>query len=305
MMRRSLLGLMMLVAFSGCSGSPTGGSSTGGSSTRGSSTAGSPTSLPDTKPKPAPAKPPKPKDGPLGMMFVPLPKGTFYMGWYGIEGSAKKTEIKEDFEIAIHTVTQGQWQEVMGKNPSYFSRDGNGKYRVKDIKDEELKQFPVESVCWEDAQEFIKKLNEKEKGHGYLYRLPKSAEWEYACRGGATSEEECSYYYYCDKPSNDLSSKQANIDGNDPDGKADKGPYLDRTTKVGSYAPNKLGLYDMHGNVRQWCEDLFVPKASHRVVRGGGYLLGARQCRAMLHWGDAPVYRSHDLGFRLARVPVR
>ena len=115
---------------------------------------------------PAP-EPRKPKDGPLGMKFVPLPKGTFYMGWNGEKGSAKKTEIKEDFEIAVHTVTQGQWQAVMGKNPSCFSRDGGGKDKVKDIKDEDLKQFPVETVSWDDAQEFIKKLNEKEKGKGY------------------------------------------------------------------------------------------------------------------------------------------
>jgi formylglycine-generating enzyme required for sulfatase activity len=131
------------------------------------------------------AQPAKPKEGPLGMKFVPLPKATFYMGWDGTKGSAKKTEIKEDFEIAIHTVTQGQWQEVMGKNPSYFSRDGNGNVSVKDIKDEDLKQFPVEMVSWNDAQEFIKKLNEKEKGKGYKYRLPSEVEWEYACRGGA------------------------------------------------------------------------------------------------------------------------
>ena len=98
------------------------------------------------------------------MKFVTLPKATFYMGWDGTKGSAKKTEIKEDFEIAIHPVTQGQWQEVMGKNPSWFSRGGGGKDKVKDIKDEDLKHFPVESVSWNDAQEFIKKLNEKEKG---------------------------------------------------------------------------------------------------------------------------------------------
>src|SRR3954470_12776184 len=118
------------------------------------------------------AQAPKPKDGPLGMKFVPLPKATFYMGWNGTKGSAKKTEIKEDFEIAVHTVTQEQWEKVMGKNPSYFSRDGKGKDKVKDIKDEELKQFPVESVSWEDAQGFIKKLNEKEGKGGYVYRLP-------------------------------------------------------------------------------------------------------------------------------------
>ena len=147
----------------------------------------------------------------------------------------------------------------MGKNPGYFSRDGGGKDKVKDIQEEALKHFPVEMVSWNDAQEFIKKLNEKEKGKGFQYRLPSEAEWEYACRGGATSEEECSYHFYFAKPTNDLSSKEANFNGNIPFGKADKGPYLGRTTKVGSYAPNKVGLYDMHGNVCQWCEDVREP----------------------------------------------
>src|SRR5450755_1791088 len=100
---------------------------------------------------PALAQPAKPKDGALGMKFVPLPKATFYMGWNGEKGSAKKKEIKEDFEIAIHTVTQGQWQEMMGTNPSWFSRAGKEKDKVKDIKDEDLKQFPVEVVSWDDA----------------------------------------------------------------------------------------------------------------------------------------------------------
>ena len=195
------------------------------------------------------------KEGPLGMKFVALPKATFYMGGGGRK-AAKKTAVKEDFEIAICTVTQGQWQEVMGTNPSLCSRDGKGKDSVKDIKDEDLKHFPVEMVSWDDAQAFINNLNEKEKRNGYHYRLPSETEWEYACRGGATSEEECSYDFYFAKPTNDLSSKEANFNGNVPFGKADKGPYLGRTTKVGSYAPNKLGLYDMHGNVWQWCEDL-------------------------------------------------
>src|ERR1700730_13952435 len=201
------------------------------------------------------AQPPKPKDGPLGMKFVPLPKATFYMGWDSKGKKATKTEIKEDFEIAIYTVTQGQWQELMGKNPSWFSRDGDGKDKVKDVKDEDLKQFPVETVSWEDAQEFIKKLNEKEKGNGYVYRLPSEAEWEYACRGGATSEEECSYHFYFDNPTNDLSSKQANFNGNEPFGMAEKGPFGERPTRVGASPPNKLRLCDMHGNVWQWCAD--------------------------------------------------
>ena len=251
-----------------------------------------------------PAKPPTPKDGPLGMKFVPLPKATFYMGWTGVQ-RGKKTEIKEDFEIAIHTVTQGQWQQVMGKNPSFFSRDGMGKDQVKDIKDEDLKHFPVETVSWDDAQEFIKKLNEQEKKKGWLYRLPSQAEWEYACRGGATSEEECSYHFYFDKPTNDLSSTKANFRGDEPFGKGAKGPYLERTTKVGSYAPNKLGLYDMHGNVWQWCEDLIDPKGPSRMYRGGSWLGGARHCASWYLGGFNQSLRYFDLGFRLARVPVR
>jgi formylglycine-generating enzyme required for sulfatase activity len=247
----------------------------------------------------------KPKNGPLGMKFVPLAKGTFYMGWNGQDGSARKTEIKDDFEIAIHTVTQGQWQEVMGANPSWFSRDGGGKDAVKDIKDEALKQSPVEQASWEDAQEFIKKLNEKEKRRGYLYRLPSEAEWEYACRGGATSEEECSYHFYFDEPTNALSSKQANFDGEYPFGKGEKGPNLGRPTKVGSYAPNKLGLYDMHGNVWQWCENLWEAGDSGRVRRGGSWNNDADACRAANRDRFPPDDRIGNLGFRLARVRVR
>ena len=139
-----------------------------------------------------------------------------------------------------------------------------------------------------------------------MYRLPSEAEWEYACRGGATSEEECSYHFYFAKPTNDLSSKEANFNGNFPFGKADKGPYLGRTTKVGSYAPNKLGLYDMHGNVWQWCEDLWDKGGSGRVYRGGSWGYGGgTYCRAAVRCGNAPADRSYYLGFRLARVPVR
>jgi formylglycine-generating enzyme required for sulfatase activity len=254
------------------------------------------------------AEPPKPKDGPQGMTFVPLPKGTFYMGWNGEKGSAKKTEIKENFEMAVHTVTQGQWQALMGKNPSWFSRDGGGKDKVKDIKDEDLKHFPVENVSWDDCQEFIKKLNEQEKGKGWVYRLPSEAEWEYACRGGATSAEECSYHFYFAKPTNDLSSKEANFNGNFPFGKADMGPNLERTTKVGSYASNKLGVYDMHGNVWQWCADLYDPKgtevgASFRVFRGGCWRVYGSYCQAAERSAFTPSFRHFNLGLRLARVP--
>jgi formylglycine-generating enzyme required for sulfatase activity len=190
-------------------------------------------------------------------------------------------------------------------SPFSSPRNGGGKDKVKDIKDEDLKHFPVETVSWDDAQAFIKKLNEKEKGKGYQYHLPSEVECEYACRGGATSEEECSYDFYFAKPTNDLSSKEANFHGEYPFGKADKGPYLGRTTKVGSYAPNKLGLYDMHGNVWQWCEDLREEGGSYRELRGGSWLNSAGHCAAAFRIGYTPTFANNNLGLRLARVPVR
>jgi len=250
---------------------------------------------------PVEAEPPKPKDGPLGMKFVPLPKGTTYLGWDGTKGSAKKTEIKEAFEMGVYPVTQGQWKELMGKNPSWFSRDGKGKEKVKEINDEDLKLFPVETVSWDDCQEFVKKLNEKEKGKGWTYCLPTEAEWEYSCRGGATSEQECSYHFYFTTPTNDLSSKEANFDGNSPDGKGEKGTSLERPTKVGSYAPNKLGLFDMHGNVWQWCSNAAVD--TNRALRGGCWFSDATSCQAASRFAYPSSDRSGFLGLRLARVP--
>jgi formylglycine-generating enzyme required for sulfatase activity len=244
------------------------------------------------------------RDDSVLMTFVRLPKGTFYMGWDG-QKKGVKTEIKEDFEIAVHDVTQGQWEAIMGSNPSWFSRKGGGRGQILDISDEELKLFPVESVSWDDAQEFLKKLNKKECGRGYLYRLPTEAEWEYACRGGATSEEECSYHFYFDKPTNDLSSEQANFNGNFPSGEAPMGPYLQRPTRVGAYPSNKLGLCDMHGNVWQWCADESSLGGSVRVNRGGSWIYFGTFCQAANRDRYPPTYRNHDIGFRLARVPVR
>ena len=212
-------------------------------------------------------------------------------------------------------MTQGQWQAVMGNNPSYFSRFGGGRNEVKDISDEELKLFPVENVSWIQAQEFIKKLNEQNRGSGWLYRLPTDAEWEYACRGGATSEEECSYHFYFAKPTNDLSSEQANFRGDQPVGNAPNGKTMGRPTRVGAYPPNKLGLCDMHGNVWQWCStnhtlDVTSP---YRSTQGGAWRElhagqgrmgnGGVECRAgdRVEWAGGN--RFDNLGFRLVRVP--
>jgi formylglycine-generating enzyme required for sulfatase activity len=276
------------------------------------------------------------------MTFVRLPKATFFMGWDG-QKKGVKTEIPEDFEIAVHDVTQGQWQAVMGENPSYYSHFGIGWSKVRALSDEELKLLPVDNVSWDDAMEFIRRLNERERGRGYFYRLPSEAEWEYACRCGATSEEECSHHYYFDKPTDDLSSEQGK--GNLPFAEALKGLDLWRPSRVGAYPPNKLGLCDMQGNVPQWCADdpfakertvlaahlvgslngpfgqgpflaasdlsrpdlvLVVSAAgSQRVYRGHSFLLAGEYCRAADRcWGE-PTQHAPGLGLRLARVPVR
>jgi formylglycine-generating enzyme required for sulfatase activity len=158
-------------------------------------------------------------------------------------------------------------------------------------------------VSWEDVQEFLKRLNAREKDSGFLYRLPTEAEWEYSCRGGASSQADCAFDFYFSQPTNDLSSEQANCDGNHPAGNAPKGKYLERTTKVGSYKPNRLGIYDMHGNVWEWCEDQYEAGGSARVIRGGGWRFHAVNCRASLRNRYVPASRSDYLGFRLAAVP--
>jgi formylglycine-generating enzyme required for sulfatase activity len=237
----------------------------------------------------------------VGMRFVLVPAGRFWMGGGGGQAGDQQVAIPQDFYLGVFPVTQGQWQAVMGNNPSHFSRNGDGKNRVTCIADADLRDFPVEQVSWEDAQAFLQHLNEREKERGLVYRLPTETEWEYACRGGATSKEDCSYHFYLDQPSNTLCSTQANFDGSLPDGAA-RGPYLYRTKKVGSYPANRLGICDMHGNVWEWCEDAHEEGVG-RGLRGGAWNYTGAGCRAAVSTWDFPSERDCHYGFRAAAAP--
>jgi formylglycine-generating enzyme required for sulfatase activity len=255
---------------------------------------------------PKPPKPPQDKlTNSLGMKFVTVPAGTFWMSKDG-KNAQRQVRVGNEFQMAVHPVTQAQWRSVMGTDPSHFSRGGAGKDSVKDIPDEELNRFPVENVSWNDAQDFLKRLNEKEKDGGWRYRLPTEAKWEYACRGGATDKADCGYDYYFDRPTNDLDSTQANFMGDHPGGNAAKGPNLGRPCVVGAYRPNRLGLHDMHGNVRQWCEaGADGGGRPSPAIRGGSWHSGSADCRAASRWiGAAPEEHIDDRGFRVVRVPV-
>lgn len=227
----------------------------------------------------------------IGMEFVKISKGSFMMGSEDgdtDEVPVRQVKIGQDFYLGKYEVTQSEYEKVMGKNPSYFK---------------DCPKCPVEKVSWDDARKFIKKLNEKNEG---TYRLPTEAEWEYACRAGTTTEFVFGHA---------LSSDQANFDGNYPYGSAGKGNYLKKTTEVGSYQPNNWGLYDMHGNVWEWVEDvhsgdykglptdgsanLTKGDVSRRVFRGGSWLVSGANLRCASRDRNTPSVSSHSIGFRV------
>src|SRR5262249_15153100 len=162
----------------------------------------------------------------------------------------------------------------------------------------ELDLLPVECVSWQDAQDFLKKLAalNEEARNGREYRLPSEAEWEYACRGGhliQDREDGHTLPFHFEQPTSSLHSSQGDFDRNSPYGGAAEGPSLERPCKVGSYKPNVLGLYDVHGHVWEWCLDWYgeypdgpvtdpfgPPEGSARVFRGGSGLDGGRYCRS-------------------------
>jgi formylglycine-generating enzyme required for sulfatase activity/serine/threonine protein kinase len=225
----------------------------------------------------------------LGMKFVLVTAGKFWMGGGGGALGVQQAQIAQDYYIGSHLVTQEDWQTIMGGNPSYFSRNGRGKEYVRSISDADLKRFPVEQVSWDEVQLFAQRLNAREKPGVWVYRLPTEAEWEYACRAGASSVYDCAFHYYLDRPTNSLSPGQANFSSK-----------LQRTSKVGSYPANRLGIHDMHGNVWEWCQDA---QGAMRVVRGGCWDYDGEACQASFRGCFAPATRSSGVGLRLTLVP--
>jgi formylglycine-generating enzyme required for sulfatase activity len=241
----------------------------------------------------------------LNMKFIRIPAGKFIMGCPKDESKQFDGEMEHEVEITrpflmgVHEVTQEQYERVMGNNPSWFSESDIGRDMVKGM---DTKRFPVETVSWDDAQEFCKKLSEREeeKKAGRSYRLPTEAEWEYACRGGATTHSAYSF-------GSTLSPKQANF--------SETG--LQRPCPVGSYPANAFGLFDMHGNVWEWCQDYYGPydlsqkkdptgpknvPEERRVLRGGGWRFDGFYCRSAHRNWYIPIGHHYSNGFRVICV---
>ena len=185
----------------------------------------------------------------VGIELVYVPPGSFMMGSETGESDEKpvhRVSIGNGFYMGKYEITQAEWQAVMGNNPSFFKGCDN---------------CPVEQVSRDDAIAFIARLNAQ--NDGFTYRLPTEAEWEYACRAGTTTD-----FAFGDS----INSAQANFDGNFPYGKAAKGVYRKKTTPVGSFQPNAFGLYDMHGNVWEWCQDEYHDNYNGAPTDGSAWM---------------------------------
>ncbi len=243
----------------------------------------------------------------IGMKLARIAPGKFVMGSPADEVHRNSDETQHEvaitrpFYLGVHEVTQGQYQKVMGVNPSFFAKNGGGKQRVEN---KDTAVYPVERISWLDAVEFCKKLSAKE---GKIYRLPTEAEWEFACRAGTKSVFHLG---------NDFNSNLANINGLSYSayGKEEAGPFHRSTVTVGGYKGNDFGLFDMHGNVQEWCADWYAddyyknspkddpqgPKdGTERVMRGGGWPSSAKACRSAARNHLPPEEKNYTSGFRV------
>ena len=239
-----------------------------------------------------------------GLRKVPIPAGEFQMGSQdGRDDEKPIHRVKLDsFEISATPVTQAQYKAVMGTNPSYFKEKGH----------RDATELPVENVSWNDAMVFCEQLTKLARGE-YLFTLPTEAQWEYACRAGTTTPF---------NTGENITTEQANYNGNYPYRNNPKGKYLQKTTPVGSYPPNEWGLYDMHGNVYEWCMDWYGEKyygeckmkgvvenlagpetGSDRVLLGGSWDEDEQSCRSANRDNLSPDARINRIGFRVVFVP--
>jgi formylglycine-generating enzyme required for sulfatase activity len=215
----------------------------------------------------------------IGVKLKLIPAGEFMMGSpeshldpFGGRKPPHDVRIAKPFYLGVYEVTQAEYENVMGKNPSIFKGASN----------------PVEMVSWDDATEFCRRLSAKE---GKSYRLPTEAEWEYACRAGTTTQ-----YSFGDDPTNadEYAWHRGNSDG--------------KTHPVGEKKPNAWGLHDVHGNVSEWCSDStdapMRPKTGgYRVTRGGCWGNSGKDCRAATRGMNEPQDRNYIVGFRVAAEP--
>ncbi|NEP43493.1 MAG: formylglycine-generating enzyme family protein, partial [Okeania sp. SIO2H7] len=235
--------------------------------------------------------------GGVTLEMVYIPGGSFIMGSpeneegrYNSESPQHRVNVPAFF-MGKYPVTQKQYQAVMGNNPSYFK----GANR------------PVEQVSWNDATAFCQQLSQRT---GKIYCLPSEAQWEYACRAGTTTP-----FYFGETVTTNL----VNYDGNYSYGSGPKGVYREQTTDVGSFPPNAFGLYDMHGNVWEWCEDIWhddyngAPTdgsfwqsggdSSYRMLRGGSWYYLPEYCRCAVRYWFVASYCGSVRGFRVVLLP--
>jgi formylglycine-generating enzyme required for sulfatase activity len=235
----------------------------------------------------------------IGMKLELIPPGEFLMGSPegekhrdSDEGPQHQVRITKPFYLGMYEVTQEQYERVMGSNPSVFK----GSTR------------PVEHVSWEDAVKFCEKLSQQE---GNRYRLPTEAEWEYGCRAGTQTR-----HYWGDDDSESVLKEYCWYSMNSSEGCWTE-PHAEKqgTQPVGQKRANGWGLFDMSGNVWEWCQDwkdsypstsiedpTGPPSGSNRVTRGGGFTENTWNCRSADRYGDGPGHRSIGQGFRVARV---
>lgn len=239
----------------------------------------------------------------IGMELVAVPPGEFLMGslpenpYAGYDEQPQhRVVIPHGLLVGRFEVTQAEYERIMGTNPSYFREGGAGGVLVDGM---ETGRLPVEQVPWYEAVAFCQKLSElpDERAAGRVYRLPTEAEWEYVCRAGSGTNWSF---------------------GSDAwrlgDYAWSSGNAADRTHRVGRKSPNPFGVHDMHGNVWEWCSDWYFdryyrespvdnptgpPSGFARVVRGGGWLLGAENCRSAARDRGDPSGRYGIIGFRV------